>query len=67
MSKQNLLAMGWAASQFGFLVVAGLVIGVFVDRYFGTTPIFALLGLILGLFTGIRVLLAVFKTSRKQD
>ena len=67
MAKANLLAMGWAASQFGFLCIAGLLGGIWLDRKIGTMPLFALFGLGLGLFGGIRVLLAVLKSANNDE
>jgi F0F1-type ATP synthase assembly protein I len=67
MAKSNLLALGWAASQFGFYCVGGIVGGAYLDKYTSTTPLFTILGLVLGLFGGIRVLLLVAKSSNKTE
>ncbi len=63
-AKQSLLALGWAASQFGFLVVGGLLAGLWIDRKIGTVPLIGLLGLGLGFFGGIRILIAVVKSAK---
>ena len=41
----RLAGIGW---YFALSIVGGAVGGVFLDRWLGTTPLFALLGLLLG-------------------
>jgi hypothetical protein len=67
MAQSKLLALGWAASQFGFYTVIGIVGGAYLDREWGIAPALTLTGLFLGLFAGIRVLLQVAKSSNKLD
>ena len=43
----RLIGVGW---YFAICIVAGVVGGVFLDRFAGTTPWLTLLGLFLGLF-----------------
>lgn len=62
--KQSLLALGWAASQFGALCVGGLLAGLWADRQLGTVPLIGLIGLGLGFFAGIRILIAVVKSAK---
>jgi len=66
-AKQSLLSLGWAASQFGVLCVVGLLGGLWIDRKIGTLPLIGLVGLGLGFFAGIRILIAVVKSAKKVD
>ena len=61
MSKN--LAYGFAASQMGFLVVAGLLGGLWIDKKFGTTPLWGMVGLIGGFASGIRLLILLVRSQ----
>lgn len=61
----QLIGIGWF---FAVCIVFGVVGGVLLDRVTGTAPLFALLGLTLGLLTafygGYRMLMDVIGTNR---
>jgi ATP synthase protein I len=55
------------ASQFGFAVigalVAGVLVGQFIDRQLGTAPAFFLLGLLGGLLTSVYLIYVIYKVQ----
>jgi Putative F0F1-ATPase subunit Ca2+/Mg2+ transporter len=55
------------AAQFGFAVigtmVAGIVLGQFLDRRLGTAPAFFLIGLLLGLATSVYLIYAIYRVQ----
>lgn len=63
----QLIGIGWF---FAVCIVFGVVGGVLLDRVAGTAPLFALLGLTLGLLTafygGYRMLMDVLGTNRDR-
>lgn len=65
-NKPNIWVWGFAASQFGFLAVGGLLLGLWLDRRWNTIPLLGLLGLALGFAAGIRVLLRMTKSAKES-
>ena len=55
------------ASQFGFAVigalVAGVLVGQFIDRRLGTAPAFFLLGLLGGLLTSVYLIYVIYRVQ----
>ena len=55
------------ASQFGFAVigalVAGVLVGQFIDRRLGTAPAFFLLGLLGGLITSVYLIYVIYRVQ----
>ena len=48
--------------ELGFSVIAGIILGQYVDKWVGTTtPWFTMLGLVAGVFTGFSLLLRMIK------
>lgn len=64
--KKN-LALAFAASQLGFMVAAGLLGGLWIDRHYDTTPIFGFVGLVAGFGAGIRILVLLVRSTREKD
>jgi F0F1-type ATP synthase assembly protein I len=58
--------MALGASQLGFLVVGGLLSGLWLDGFWGTTPLFGLLGLLFGFASGVLFLVRLVKMARKD-
>ena len=56
----------WSAVglELGISVVAGLILGDFIDRYFKTTPVFTLIFLVLGFGGGV---LNIFRLMKKMN
>jgi ATP synthase protein I len=56
----------WSAVglELGISVVAGLIVGDFIDRYFKTTPVFTLIFLALGFGGGV---LNIFRLMKKLN
>ena len=56
----------WSAVglELGISVVAGLILGDFIDRYFKTTPVFTLIFLALGFGGGV---LNIFRLMKKMN
>jgi ATP synthase protein I len=50
--------------ELGISVVAGLIIGDFIDRYFKTTPVFTIIFVILGFGGGV---LNIFRLAKKLN
>jgi ATP synthase protein I len=46
-------------------IIGGLALGYYLDRYFGTEPLFTLLGTIAGMVGGMRVLLWALKRNTR--
>lgn len=64
-SKVWILALG--GSQLGLVVVAGLMLGLWFDNRYGTTPLFGLIGLVSGFSSGILFLVKLVKIARKNE
>lgn len=63
MNPKN-MAMALGASQMGFTVAAGLMVGLWVDRKLDTMPLFGLLGVVIGFASGIFFLMKLVKGSK---
>ncbi|TVQ79183.1 MAG: AtpZ/AtpI family protein [Bradymonadales bacterium] len=61
--KLFVLAIG--GSQFGIVVVAGILLGLWLDRKFGTTPWFALFGLLAGVASATSLLIRIARLVKK--
>jgi F0F1-type ATP synthase assembly protein I len=57
------LVYAFAASQMGFMVVGGLLGGLWLDNKFDTMPLFGFVGLIAGFGGGIRFLILLVKSK----
>jgi F0F1-type ATP synthase assembly protein I len=55
------MVYAFAASQMGFMVVAGLLLGLWIDKKFDTMPVCGFIGLIAGFAGGIRFLILLVK------
>ena len=64
----RLTGLGW---YIAFCVVAGIVLGIVVDRFTGLSPLFAIIGVVLGsvlAFWGVyKMILPVLYGSRNPD
>jgi hypothetical protein len=60
--KGRNLALAFGASQMGLFVAAGLLGGLWLDKKFSTTPLFGLVGLLAGFFSGIKLLIGLIKS-----
>jgi F0F1-type ATP synthase assembly protein I len=63
---KQLFVMAIAASQMGFLVAAGLLGGLWLDRKWGTSPWLGMLGLVAGFGAGIRFLVQLVRMSNRS-
>lgn len=64
--KKQYLGLALAASQLGFLVAAGLLGGLWLDKHWETTPLFGFLGLAAGFGSGIHILIRLVRLGQKQ-
>ena len=56
-----------AGSNLGFSVAAGLLLGRYLDNRFGTEiPYFTILGLLVGVFSGMTVLIKMMKMKNDK-
>lgn len=53
--------------EMGFSVVIGLLIGIYLDRYFKTEPWMTIVFLLFGVAAAFRVIIRVAKESRQED
>jgi len=60
----DLTTVGWAMV---LSIVVGLTAGWFLDRHFGTEPIFTLLLLFLGILSGFRMMYKVYMRFFNED
>lgn len=51
----------------GFSVVIGLLIGIYLDRYFKTEPWMTIVFLLFGVTAAFRVIIRVAKESQRED
>jgi len=51
----------------GFSVVIGLLIGIYLDRYFKTEPWMTIVFLLFGVTAAFRVIIRVAKESQQED
>ena len=58
---------GTIGLQMGLSVAIGLIIGLALDRYLGTTPWMALIFLILGVIAGFLALFRLVKEIQKEQ
>ncbi|MDB5039108.1 MAG: putative F0F1-ATPase subunit Ca2+/Mg2+ transporter [Bacteriovoracaceae bacterium] len=61
------LAMAMGGAQFGVVVAAGLLGGLWIDKKTGTVPLFGILGLIIGFTAGILVIVRIQKELKKDE
>lgn len=60
------LAMAMGAAQFGVLVAGGLLGGLWIDKKFGTTPLWGLLGLVAGFAAGLRIAIRLVRGGKSE-
>jgi ATP synthase protein I len=53
--------------EMGISLVIGLAIGYYIDRFFGTKPIFLIVFMIFGLAAGMKRVYALWKKAEKED
>jgi F0F1-type ATP synthase assembly protein I len=53
-------------TELSILTASGIIIGFYVDKWLGTTPLFLIIGLTMGMFSGIRILLFISKKYLKR-
>jgi ATP synthase protein I len=53
--------------EMGISLVIGLAIGYYIDRFFGTKPIFLIIFMIFGLAAGMKRVYALWKKAEKED
>lgn len=61
------LVLALAASQMGFVVVGGFLLGMWADRYFGSAPWLSILGLVAGFASGLRVMILLAKSQNASQ
>lgn len=61
------IGMALGASQMGFFVAGGLLMGLWLDGYWGTRPWLGLLGLLFGFAAGIRFLIRLVHLSERES
>ncbi|MBN8553839.1 MAG: AtpZ/AtpI family protein [Deltaproteobacteria bacterium] len=61
--KGRNFALALGASQMGLFVAAGLLGGLWLDKKFSTSPFLGLVGLLLGFFSGISLLIRLVKSK----
>jgi ATP synthase protein I len=61
------LTYGTLGLEMGISLVVGLGIGYYLDRTFGTTPIFLIIFMILGILAGMKRLYTLWKKAEKED
>lgn len=66
MGNKEKWVLALAASQIGFMVVAGLLFGLWLDKKMNTPPLFGILGLIAGFGAGIRILVQLVRGNNKN-
>lgn len=64
--QPNIWVIGMLVSQMGLAFVATLVMGVWLDRKLETNPVFAVLGLILGLAACVLLLVRLVKMTKQN-
>jgi len=62
---KQLILMAVGASQMGFLVAGGLILGMWADRRLETVPWLGFLGLIGGFAAGVHFLIRLVRISRE--
>jgi F0F1-type ATP synthase assembly protein I len=53
-------------TELSILTASGIIIGFYVDKWLGTNPLFLIIGLTMGMFSGIRILLFISKKYLKR-
>lgn len=53
--------------EMGFSVVIGLLIGIYLDRYFETTPWMTIIFLLFGIAAAFRVIIRAAKESQREE
>jgi ATP synthase protein I len=61
------LTYGTLGIEMGLSLVIGLGIGYYLDRHFGTSPVFLIIFMIFGLLAGMRRLYTLWKKAEKED
>ncbi len=65
--KSRELGIYYAIGQVGLEMVAPIALGVFLDRWLGTTPILIVVGVLVGFVGGMVHLLALVKRLDRSD
>lgn len=66
LSRRALIAWGLSL-QAALELVAGVMVGLFLDNKTGKTPLFLILGLIAGMAAAIRDLIALAKIAQEKN
>lgn len=53
--------------EMGFSVIIGLLIGIYLDRYFNTTPWMTIIFLLFGIAAAFRAMIRVAKESQQEE
>jgi ATP synthase protein I len=61
------MTYGSLGLEMGLSVAIGILIGYYLDRYFGTSPVLTLVFLIFGLIAGMKRLYTLWKKMQKED
>ena len=64
-SGGKVLALAFALSQFGFMIAGGLLLGLWGDRKWGTSPWLGLVGLLSGIVIGVKLLIKIAQEKSK--
>ena len=63
----SFLSYGALGLEMGLCVAIGLVIGLYLDRYFKTAPVLTLVFLVFGLAAGMKALYRTWKQAEKEE
>jgi ATP synthase protein I len=63
----TLMTYGTLGIEMGVSLAIGLAIGYFLDRHFGTAPVFLIIFMIFGIIAGMRRVYALWKRMEKED
>jgi ATP synthase protein I len=61
------LTYGTLGLEMGISLAIGLAIGYYIDRFFGTRPIFLIIFMIFGIAAGMKRVYALWKRAEKED
>ena len=62
-----LMTYGTLGLEMGISLAVGLAIGFFLDRRFGTSPVFTIVFMMFGLAAGMKRLYSLWKKAERED
>jgi ATP synthase protein I len=63
----SFLTYGTLGLEMGLSLVIGLAIGYYLDRRFGTAPIFLIIFMIFGILAGMKRIYTLWKKAERED